>query len=108
MSMDSLALICDKTIVSDRGGASIAPPVLEDTNLVDEDNGGGGRCHNLKNGRKPVKIQRKVQQDALGKVNRIKEISRREQDGSKSMLTLLMCRRKRCSEVAANSHWVHL
>ena len=33
--------------------------------------------------RKPVKIQRKVQQDALGKVNRIKEISRREYDGLK-------------------------
>ena len=32
----------------------------------------------LKMARKPVKIQRKVQQDALGKVNRIKEISRRE------------------------------
>ena len=27
---------------------------------------------------KPVKIQKKVQQDALGKANRIKEISRRE------------------------------
>ena len=32
----------------------------------------------LKMTRKPVKIQRKVQQDALGKVNRIKEISIRE------------------------------
>ena len=31
----------------------------------------------LKMARKPVKIQRKVQQEALGKVNRIKEISRR-------------------------------
>ena len=39
---------------------------------------GGGRCQNLKNGRKPVKIQRKVRQDALGKVNRIKEIGGRE------------------------------
>jgi len=29
----------------------------------------------LKMARKPVKIQRKIQQDALGKVNRIKEIS---------------------------------
>ena len=37
----------------------------------------------LKMARSPVKIQRKVQQDALGKVNRIKEISRREQDGLK-------------------------
>ena len=37
----------------------------------------------LKMARKPVKIQRKVQQDALGKVNRMKEISRREQDGLK-------------------------
>ena len=32
----------------------------------------------LKMARSPVKIQRKVQQDALGKVNRIKKISRRE------------------------------
>ena len=32
----------------------------------------------LKMARKPMKIQRKVQQDALGKVNRTKEISRRE------------------------------
>ena len=56
--MDSLALICDKTIVSDRAAASIASPVLEGTNLVDEDNDGGGRCHNLKNGRKPVKLQK--------------------------------------------------
>ena len=31
----------------------------------------------LKIPRKPVKIQRKVQQDALGKVNRIKEIKER-------------------------------
>ena len=37
--------------------------------------------NNLKNGRKPVKIQKKVQQDALGKVNRVKEIRRREYDG---------------------------
>ena len=37
--------------------------------------------NNLKNGRKPVKIQRKVQQDALGKVNRVKEIRRRGKDG---------------------------
>ena len=32
----------------------------------------------LKMARKPVKIQRKVQQDALGKVNRVKEIRKRE------------------------------
>ena len=32
----------------------------------------------LKMARKPVKIRRNVQQDALGKVNRIKEIARRE------------------------------
>ena len=32
----------------------------------------------LKMTRKPVKLQRKVQQDALGKVNRVKEINRRE------------------------------
>ena len=37
----------------------------------------------LKMARKPVKIQRKVQQDALGKVNRVKEIRRREKDGLK-------------------------
>ena len=43
----------------------------------------GGRCHNLKNGKETseVKIQGMVKKDALGKVNRIKEISRREQDG---------------------------
>ena len=35
----------------------------------------------LKNGRKPVKIQRIVQQDALGKVNRVKEIGRGGKDG---------------------------
>ena len=51
-------MICDKTIVSERAAASIASPVLEGKNLVDEDNDGGGRCHNLKNGRKPVKIQK--------------------------------------------------
>jgi len=32
----------------------------------------------LKMARKPVKIQRKVQQDVLGKVNREKEIRRKE------------------------------
>ena len=37
----------------------------------------------LKMAWKPIKIQRKVQQDALGKVNRLKEISRREWDGLK-------------------------
>ena len=37
----------------------------------------------LKLARKPAKIQRKVQQDALGKVNRVKEISRRDKDGLK-------------------------
>ena len=37
--------------------------------------------NNLKNGRKPVKLQRKVQQDAPGKVNRVKEIRRRGKDG---------------------------
>ena len=34
----------------------------------------------LKMARKPVKIQRKVQQDALGKVNRVKENRRRGKD----------------------------
>ena len=38
----------------------------------------GGRCQNKKIAKKPVKIQRKIQQDALGKIKRIKEISRRE------------------------------
>ena len=33
--------------------------------------------------RKPVKIQRKIQQDALGKVSRVKEIRRRGKDGLK-------------------------
>ena len=37
----------------------------------------------LKIARKPVKLQRKIQQDALGKVNRFKEIRRREKDGLK-------------------------
>ena len=37
----------------------------------------------LKMAGKPVKIQRKVQQDALGEVNKIKEIIIREQDGLK-------------------------
>ena len=40
--------------------------------------------NNLKNGRKPVKLQRKVQQDALGKVNRVKEIRIRRKDGLKT------------------------
>ena len=39
--------------------------------------------NNLTNGRKPVKLQRKVQQDAPGKVNRVKEIRRRGKDGLK-------------------------
>ena len=37
----------------------------------------------LKLARKPVKLQRKIQQDALVKVNRGKEIRRREKNGSK-------------------------
>ena len=37
----------------------------------------------LKMARKPVKLQRKGQQDALGKVKRVKEIRRREKDGFK-------------------------
>ena len=37
----------------------------------------------LKIARKQVKIQRKLQQDVLGKVNRVKEIRRREKDGLK-------------------------
>ena len=37
----------------------------------------------LRNGRKPEKIQRKVQQNALGKVNRVKEIRRRGKNGLK-------------------------
>ena len=37
----------------------------------------------LKMARKPVQIQRKVQQDALEKVNRVKEIRRRGKDGVK-------------------------
>ena len=39
--------------------------------------------NNLKNGRKPVKLRRKVHQDALGKVNRVKEIRRRGKDDLK-------------------------
>ena len=33
--------------------------------------------------RKPVNLESKIQQDALGKVNRVKEIKRREKDGLK-------------------------
>ena len=32
----------------------------------------------LKMERKPVKLQKEIQQDALGKVNRVKEIRRRK------------------------------
>ena len=35
----------------------------------------------LKMARKPVKIQRKIQQNALENLNRIKEIRRREKNG---------------------------
>ena len=37
----------------------------------------------LKMARKPVKLQKKIQQDAPGKVNRVKEIRRRGKDGLK-------------------------
>ena len=37
----------------------------------------------IKMARKPVKLQRKIQQDAPGEVNRGKEIRRREKDGLK-------------------------
>ena len=39
--------------------------------------------NNLKNSRKPLQLQKKVQQDALGKVNRVKDIRRRGKDGLK-------------------------
>ena len=39
--------------------------------------------NNVKSGRKSVKLQKKFQQDALGKVNRVKEIRRRRKDGLK-------------------------
>ena len=42
-----------------------------------------GRCHTLKVARKPAKLQKKIQQDALGKVNRVMENWRREKDGLK-------------------------
>ena len=71
--MDSLALICDKTIVSDRAAASIASPVLGGTNLVDKDNGGGGRFHNLRNGRKPVKLQKESPSGCAGEGKQSKE-----------------------------------
>ena len=44
----------------------------------------------LKMTREPVKIQRKVQKDALGKVKRIKEIRRREKDGLKITDNIIM------------------
>ena len=44
--------------------------------------------------RKPVKIQRKVQQDALGKVNRVKEIRRRRKDGLEINRQQLFVRKK--------------
>ena len=37
----------------------------------------------VKMARKTVELQRIIQQDALGKVNRVKEIRRREKDGLK-------------------------
>ena len=41
------------------------------------------RCHNVKNGKKVWSYRRKIQQDALGKVDRVKEIRRREKNGLK-------------------------
>ena len=40
--------------------------------------------------------RRKVQQDALGKVNRVKEISRREKDGLKITENKHYVRKKAC------------
>ena len=48
----------------------------------------------IKMARKPVKIQRKVQQDALGKVNRVKEIRRRRKDGLEINRQQLFVRKK--------------
>ena len=40
--------------------------------------GGGGRYHNLKNGNKASEVtEGKIQQDVLGKVNRLKKIMRK-------------------------------
>ena len=47
--------------------------------------------------RKPVKLQRKIQQHTLGKVNRVEEIRRREKDGLKITDNSIMCGRK-CPE----------
>ena len=41
------------------------------------------RCDNVKNGKEASEAAEKNQQDALGKVNRVKEIKRREKDGLK-------------------------
>ena len=50
--------------------------------------------NNLKNGRKPAKLRKKVQQDALGKVNRVKEIRRIRKDGLKINRQQLFVRKK--------------
>ena len=44
----------------------------------------------LKIARKPVSYRRKIQQDALGNVNRVKEIRRRELDGLKITDKIIM------------------
>ena len=50
-----------------------------------------GRCHNLKNGKEASEVTgRKIQQDALGKVNSVKEIRRRENDGLKITDNMIM------------------
>ena len=54
----------------------------------------------LKMARKPVKLQKKIQQDALREVNRMKEISRREKDCLK-ITDNKHCVRKKVSRVAS-------
>ena len=50
----------------------------------------------LKMAGRPVKLQRKIQQDALGKVNRVKEISRRDKNGLKLTDNKHYVRKKEC------------
>ena len=48
------------------------------------------RCHNVKNGKEARFYRSKIQQDALGKVNRAKEIRRRENYNLLSQLHFVM------------------
>ena len=53
------------------------------------------RCENVKNGRKPAHPAGKIQQDALRKVNRVKEIRRKEKEGLKITDNIIMSGRQK-------------